>query len=81
MMGGNPYAGFGGAGAAGATGAAGSSTGGQAAAADTRPLREKYANELQQIKDMGLSDEEVILQVLQQTNGNVPLALEILFNS
>jgi hypothetical protein len=30
---------------------------------------------------MGFIDEEVIIQVLQQTNGNVSMALEILFNT
>ena len=29
---------------------------------------------------MGFIDEETILQILQQTNGNVNLALEILFS-
>ncbi len=39
----------------------------------------KYATELAQIKEMGFSDEAKIVQVLQQTNGNVALALERLF--
>ena len=39
---------------------AGSATMG-AAPADTRPPREKYATQLQQIKDMGFADEESIL--------------------
>jgi len=51
------------------------------AQADTRPPREKYATQLAQVKEMGFLDEETILQVLQQTNGNVPLALEVLFNT
>lgn len=52
-----------------------------AAQADTRPPREKYATQLQQIKEMGFHDEETILQILTQTNGNVNLAMEILFSS
>ena len=55
--------------------------GAQAPVADTRTPREKYATQLQQIKEMGFNDEEVILQILQQTNGNVNLALENLFSS
>ena len=31
------------------------------AAADTRPPREKYADQLKQIKEMGFNDEEAIL--------------------
>jgi len=30
---------------------------------------------------MGFVDEETVLQILVQTNGNVNLALEILFNT
>jgi ubiquilin len=50
------------------------------AAADTRPPREKYAEQLQQIKEMGFIDEDVILEMLVKTNGNVQLALENLFS-
>lgn len=46
---------------------------------DTRPPREKYAEQLAQIKEMGFTDEETILNILQQTNGNVNIALERLF--
>ncbi len=52
-----------------------------AAPADTRTPREKYATQLTQIKEMGFLDEEVILQMLEKTNGNVNLALENLFSS
>jgi hypothetical protein len=48
---------------------------------DSRPPKEKYAAQLVQIKEMGFNDEETILQILQQTNGSVPLAMEILFNT
>ena len=51
------------------------------APADTRPPRERFATQLQQIKEMGFVDEETILQILVQTNGNVNLAMEILFSS
>lgn len=50
------------------------------APADTRTPREKYATQLAQIKEMGFLDEEVILQMLEKTNGNVNLALENLFS-
>jgi len=66
----------GGAGAAGASGAHGAG----GAAADSRPPREKYASQLQQIKEMGFNDEDAILQILEQTGGNVQLALERLFS-
>lgn len=60
---------FGGAGGAGGS-----------AQADTRPPREKYAAQLKQVMEMGFNDEETILQILVQTNGNVNLAMEILFS-
>jgi len=50
-----------------------------AAVADARPSREKYAEQLVQIKEMGFNDEDAILQILEQTGGNVQLALERLF--
>ena len=46
---------------------------------DPRPPREKYASELQQIKEMGFNDDEAILQILESTGGNIQLALERLF--
>ena len=49
--------------------------------ADVRPPRERFATQLQQVKEMGFTDEETILQILTQTNGNVNLAMEILFSS
>ena len=39
--------------------------------ADTRPPREKYAEQLAQIKEMGFNDDDAILQILEQTGGNV----------
>jgi len=48
--------------------------------ADNKPPKEKYAAELAQIKEMGFNDEEVIIQALVQSNGNVNVALERLFN-
>ena len=62
-------------------GAAGGMPGFGAAPVDARPPREKYATQLSQIKEMGFLDEEVILQMLEKTNGNVNLALENLFSS
>ena len=41
------------------------------AQADSRPPREKYADQLAQIKEMGFNDEDAILQILEQTGGNV----------
>jgi hypothetical protein len=61
----------------GGFGGAGAGAGG--APADTRPASEKYADQLKQIKDMGFSDEETILAMLEQANGNVNLVLERLF--
>ena len=49
------------------------------APADSRPPRERFATELQQLKEMGFQDEETNLQMLQQCNGNVNLAIERLF--
>ena len=53
--------------------------GGPGAAADTRPPKEKYAEQIAQIKEMGFQDEDAIAQILEQTGGNVQLALERLF--
>jgi hypothetical protein len=53
-------------------------TGGNPAATTVDP-KVKYATEISQIKEMGFSDEAKIVQALQQTNGNVALALERLF--
>ena len=39
--------------------------------ADSRPPREKYADQLARIKEMGFNDEDAILQILEQTGGNV----------
>lgn len=46
---------------------------------NARPPRERYATELNQLKEMGFTDEETNLQMLQQCNGNVNLAIERLF--
>ena len=84
----NPFGGLGGMdpamlqqmmGGAGAGAAAGTGASAGGAAADTRPPREKYADQLTQIKEMGFNDEDAILQILEQTGGNVQLALEKLF--
>ena len=55
-MGGGPGAGMG-----GPYGGAGAGAGMGGAPADTRPPREKYATQLQQIKEMGFNDEDAIL--------------------
>jgi ubiquilin len=55
--------------------------GGAPAQADTRPPRERFATQLQQIKEMGFHDEETILQILTQTDGNVNLTMQSLFSS
>ena len=49
------------------------------APSDGRPARERYANELNQLKEMGFTDEDTNLQMLEQCNGNVNLAIERLF--
>ena len=71
-MGGGGMGGFGAGGMGGAFGQ-------PAAQADTRPLSERYADQLKQIKDMGFNDDETILAMLEQANGNVNLVLERLF--
>lgn len=48
--------------------------------ADARPLRERYATELAQVKEMGFTDEDTILSFLQQSQGNVQIAIERLFS-
>ena len=62
MMGGGGMGGMGGMGGLGGMGGMG---GMGAAPADTRPAREKYASQLTQIKEMGFSDEETILAMLE----------------
>ena len=42
--------------------------------------KEKYASQIAQLKEMGFLDESTLIQVLKQTNGNVNMALEILFS-
>jgi ubiquilin len=81
MMGGGGFGGAGGfgAGGAGGFGAGAGGFGGNVASSDTRTPREKYATQLEQVKEMGFNDEEVILKILEQTNGSVQLALEVLF--
>lgn len=49
---------------------------GGGAPVDTRPPKEKYASELAQIKEMGFTDEDTILQLLQQSQGNVNIVME-----
>ncbi len=80
-MGGGGFGGAGGFGANASAGGfgAGAGFGGNVASSDTRPAREKYATQLEQVKEMGFNDEEVILKILEQTNGSVQLALEVLF--
>lgn len=53
--------------------------GGFGAPADNRPPAERYATELQQLKEMGFTDEATNLQMLQQCGGNVNMAIERLF--
>lgn len=52
---------------------------GAGAPTDTRPPAERYAEQLTQLKEMGFTDEATNLQVLQQCNGNVNMAIERLF--
>ena len=42
--------------------------------------RRDWSRELQQMRDMGISDEAVCIQALEATNGNVQMALNIIFN-
>ena len=59
----------------------GGAGGAGADSANAQPPRERYANELEQLKDMGFTDEETNLQMLSQSNGNVDLAIERLIAS
>lgn len=43
-------------------------------------LKQKYASEIQQLKDMGFCNEDTNATVLQQTNGNVEAAVERLLS-
>lgn len=43
------------------------------------PLKQKFARQIQVLKKMGFTDEEVILMALNETSGNVPQAARILF--
>ena len=52
---------------------------GAGASADTRPAAERYAEQLNQLKEMGFTDEATNLQILEQCNGNVNMAIERLF--
>ena len=44
-----------------------------------RPLAEKWATELTQLKEMGFTDEATNTKMLQQCNGNVDMAIERIF--
>lgn len=46
---------------------------------DARPPREKYASQLTQIKEMGFTDEETILRMLEECGGNVAIVMDRLF--
>ena len=43
-------------------------------------LKEKYKNEIKQIKDMGFDNEDKIINALQKTNGNINASVERLIN-
>lgn len=59
--------------------AAGASAG--AAAAPAQPPAQRFATQLAQLRDMGFYDEELSLQALVATNGNVQLAIERLLGA
>lgn len=46
---------------------------------DNNELREKYAEQIQQIKNMGFEDEDKIIEVLAQSSGSVSIAINKLF--
>lgn len=60
-------------------GAGGGSFGAPGAGFVGRPARERYAQQLQQLRDMGFHDEERCLQVLDDVDGNIDRALDMLF--
>ena len=43
-------------------------------------LKEKYAEQIEQIKNMGFEDENKIIEVLAQSSGSVSIALNKLFS-
>lgn len=44
-------------------------------------LREKYASQLEKIRELGVNDDELALDILVQCNGNVETAANVLMNS
>eukprot|EP00048_Salpingoeca_helianthica_P002337 m.56563 g.56563 ORF g.56563 m.56563 type:complete len:71 (+) comp12041_c0_seq1:606-818(+) len=53
---------------------------GAAPGAPVLPPRERFASQLRQLQDMGFADEELNIQILEQTNGNVDAALNFYFS-
>lgn len=60
---------------------AGMNMGGAPQNTDTRPPAERFATQIQQLKDMGFYDEASNIQALTATNGNVNMAVERLLNN
>ncbi|KAJ9468785.1 Ubiquitin domain-containing protein DSK2 [Diplonema papillatum] len=48
---------------------------------DSRPLRERYAEQLAQMREMGFPNEEANIAMLQQCGGNVSIAIDRLLSS
>ena len=71
------------AGGGGATAAASVATTNSAAAAavgvEAESSRERFATQLASLADMGIADEEVALQALEASNGDLNMAVSILF--
>jgi len=44
------------------------------------PAEERYKDQLQQMRDMGFVNTELNIQVLDQTGGNVQIAIERMLN-
>ncbi|KAI8869261.1 hypothetical protein GQ42DRAFT_163544 [Ramicandelaber brevisporus] len=51
-----------------------------AASSDNAPNRERYAEQLRQLRTMGMTDDELNLEVLAAVEGNLERALDVLLN-
>lgn len=72
----NPFAGLGALGGFGGLGGAGGAASGQPS--DSRPPEERYASQLQQLRDMGFVDGQANLRALLISGGSVEGAISIL---
>nr|XP_006012516.1 PREDICTED: ubiquitin-like protein 7 [Latimeria chalumnae] len=48
-------------------------------ASSLSPLQNQWQTQLQQLRDMGIQDDELSLRALQATGGDIQAALELIF--